>query len=76
MMVYNDYEVSTYFNVPDINRLSKNKYKARKSVIPLNPTNIKEVHTFMDKEKIVSTRCKLFLLINIKIKMYWFFHGN
>jgi len=59
-IAHNDHAAST-ITVNDINRLRKNYYKAHKSVLPPNPTNINEVHTLIDTEKIITTRGELFL---------------
>lgn len=66
-IAHNDHAAST-FTVNDINRLRKNIYKARKSVLPPNPTNINEVHTLIDTERIITTRGESFLLVNDKNK--------
>jgi len=63
-IAHNDHTAST-FTVSDINRLRKNIYKARKSVLLPTPT---EVHTLFDMEKIFNTRGESFLLINDKNK--------
>lgn len=66
-ITHNDHAASTFI-VNYINRLRKNIYKARKSVLPPNLTNINEVHTLIDTEKIITTRGESFLLVNDKNK--------
>jgi hypothetical protein len=55
---------SSYLNVVDIKRLRNNMYKSRAKVLPPNPTDINEVHQYINATEINTTRGEHFVLNN------------
>lgn len=59
---------ASQFTTTDIKRLRKNIYEARRKVLPAKPTNLQEVHEFLETLDLKTKQGEDFLLINDKQK--------
>jgi len=65
---------ASQFTTTDIKRLGKNIYEARRKVLPAKPTNLQEVHEFLEILDLKTKQGEDFLLINDKQKNIVIFH--
>jgi len=66
-------DASSYLNVVDIKRLRNNMYKSRAKVLPPNPTDINEVHQYINATEINTTSGEHFVLNNDENKNFIIF---